>query len=277
MGKTDGTFSDWRFPLMRQAKEWAEELKKEKDYFPKYICYLSSPKVDNLYSQIADMDISMIKQEKEKEFVGKGEIGTPTLMQLINVGLSFGGRGRNLDFIEGKKNHIQKLREIVSYFQRHGLIQDFNSIGKETTKNQPVLYSITAEFSCNKQYKYDNKYIKVAKIEEEDYCLLLKNSNIPRKMVGDVVTIETGTEKGKLILACSTIFFSDMGCANLSLGSDDPIRTYSIHPHSGNYFFFENEIPATFEALFILNGKKENCWYGSPLVLFNDYSSGILL
>ena len=152
-------------------------------------------------------------------------------------------------------------------------------ISQNNNKNKPVLYSITAEFSCNAHYKYDSRlYFRDVEngTEPEDCYLLIKDSGIPHRKIGDIVTIETEIDKRKLCLDCSMIFFSDMCYKDVSLGPNEP-TDYLAVPHSGNYFFFERGIPATFEALFILNGKDENCWYGSPLVLFNDYSSGILL
>lgn len=242
--------------------------------FPKYICYLSDSKVENLYSQITSIDVSKIQTQKEMEIDGQAQIEIPTIKQIIKSGLSFGMRRKTFFNEEGQLNHIQKFRKVISFCQNNRLIQDINQLVEHANNNTPVLYTITGKFACDDFHHCDEAFLEAEKVEADSF----KQNNQSLKTIGRIVVLKTDIGKRKLYLACSTKYFSDMGCALRSKelnGSNEDC--YVIHPHSGNHFFFSGAVDATFEAIFILNGQKEDCLFGSPVALFNDYSSDLII
>lgn len=46
----------------------------------------------------------------------------------------------------------------------------------------------------------------------------------------------------------------------------------SIHPHSGNWHFFNGKYDATFDVILLLTGQKDYELYGSALVIVNAFS-----
>ena len=242
--------------------------------FPKYICYLSNSKVENLYSQITTLDVSKVQTQKEMEFDGQTQIEAPTIMQIIKSGLSFGMRRRTFFNEEGQLNHIQKFRKVISFCQKNGLIQDINQLDERANNNVPVLYTITGKFTCDDFHYCDEAFLEAEKVEADNF----KQDNQSLRTIGRIVVLKTDIGKRKLYLACSTKYFSDMGCERRSKelnGSNEDC--YVIHPHSGNHFFFSGAVDATFEAIFILNGQKDDCLFGSPVALINDFSSELLI
>ena len=241
---------------------------KSPDY-PKYICYLSNSKVDNLYSQIVTIDVNKIQTQKEIEYSGQAQIETPAILQLIKSGLSFGGKKRTLQNEEGQRNYIQKFREIVAFCYNNRLIQNIQEIGNSVSENKPVLYTFSGKFSCDSFHNCDKGFLETEKAEADSFQFCDDSF----KTIGNIVVLRTNVGDQKLFLACSTKFFSDMGSSlkhnDLNSLSED---YYVIRPHSGNYFFFNGTIDATFEAIFILNGEKDGCIFGSPIALINDYN-----
>ena len=242
--------------------------------FPKYICYLSNSKVENLYSQIATMDVSKIQTQKEMELDGKAQIEPPTIMQIIKSGLSFGMRRRTLRNEEGQLNYIQKFREIVSFCYKNWLIANINEMDKWIGDNTPILYTLTGKFTCDAFHNCDKDFLNAEKAEADNF----KHSKDSVKTIGRIVVLKTNIGDRKLYLACSTKFFSDMGGTLRDAESSNTNEDcYVIRPHSGNHFFFSGTIDATFEAIFILNGQKDDCLFGSPVALINDFSSELII
>ncbi len=242
--------------------------------FPKYICYLSNSKVENLYSQISTIDVSKIQTQKEIELDGQAQIETPTIMQIIKSGLSFGARRRSFFSEEGQLNYIQKFRKVISFCQKNRLIQDISQLNRRVNNTTPVLYTITGKFTCDSFHYCDEAFLNAEKVEADNF----KQNDQSLKTIGRIVVLKTDIGEQKLYLACSTKYFSDMGWERRTKESNGLNEDfYVIHPHSGNHFFFSGTVDATFEAIFILNGQKEGCLFGSPVALLNDYSSDLLI
>lgn len=242
--------------------------------FPKYICYLSNSKVENLYSQITTLDVSKVQTQKEMEFDGQTQIEAPTIMQIIKSGLSFGMRRRAFFNEEGRLNYIQKFRKVISVLQRNGLIQDINGADRRKNGNPPVLYTLTGKFTCQTSHNCDKAFLRAEKEEADNF----EYSAYSIKAIGDIVVLKTNVGDRTLYLACSTKYFSDMGATLRDVESSNTNEAcYVIRPHSGNHFFFSGAVDATFEAFFILNGQKDDCLFGSPVALINDFSSELLI
>ncbi|MBR0283443.1 MAG: hypothetical protein IJQ81_17925 [Oscillibacter sp.] len=231
----------------------------------RYICYLSFSKVDNLYSQISNIEYDSIQTTNEFEVEGNAELESPSLLQIIKAKLSFGSRAQRQVIKEGKFNHIQKLSKVMDFASRKGLIEDLSeAINKGMSNSRTVLYYISASFRCK---QHQNKP-ETSKSFSDDY--LLADDGLAVK--SGVALLEADVESKKLLLSCSLKYFSDMGARRVYAGEGDNKEDYwMIHPHSGNYHFFNGFIPAFFEAIIVLNGQKGNTLYGSPVVLINDF------
>lgn len=247
---------------------------RKKPSFPKYICYLSSAKVDNLYSQITSMDINKVQIYNEAELSGQSEIST-TIKQIVQAGLVFGARKRFYQNEEGQKNNIHKFREIIKYCNKHGLIAPLEEcLSGKSYKNDPVLYTVTGKFTCDSYPTENPTFIKNEKKEADGNG----SHGVFSKTVGRIAYLKTNVGDKELFLACSYKYFSDMGGSRICVGSDYSDKDYwEVNAHSGNHFFFEGAIDATFEAFFILNGQKENILFGSPLALINNFSSKLII
>lgn len=208
------------------------------------------------------------------EYDGQTQIETPTIMQLIKSGLSFGLQRRILRNEEGQINHIQKFREIVSFCYKNSLIANINETDKRTGKNTPILYTFTGKFTCDAFHNCDKEFLNSEKAKADNFKL----SEDSVKTIGRIVVLKTNIRDRILYLACSTKYFSDMGS---TLRNTEPSKSkddcYEIMPHSGNHFFFSGIVDATFEAIFILNGQKDDCLFGSPVALINDFSSDLII
>ncbi len=248
-------------------------MKKQEHHFPKYICYLSNEKVDNLYSQISTIDVNRIQTQKVQETGGQSQFETPTIMHLIGAGMSFGMRKRTLYYEEGQLNYVQKFRSIVSFCHKNRLISNLNQVENQASNNTPILYSFSGKFTCDSFQKYDKTYFDMETAETDRF--IYKYNDYSIKTIGQIVILKTNIDNRKLYLACSTQYFSDMGASLWSNESNE--KCYKISPHSGNYFFFDGTVDATFEAIFILNGQKDGCLFGSPVALFNDFSSSLII
>jgi hypothetical protein len=73
-------------------------------------------------------------------------------------------------------------------------------------------------------------------------------------------------------------YFSDMGGGRVTTGKEYSEQDLvDIHPHSGNYLFFEGKYEAQFEAILFLTGQKGKELYGSPLALINTFSPNLTI
>lgn len=240
--------------------------------FPKYICYLSNSKVENIYSQIATIDVNMIHTQKEIELDGQTQIETPAIMQIIKNGLSFGMRRRTFVNEEGQLNHIQKFRSIISFCQKNGLIRKIDQVDEYAVSETPLLFSFSGKFTCTAFHNCDTAFLAAEKVEADSF----RQSDSSLKTTGRIVVLKTNIGKQDLYLACSTKYFSNMGCERISNKSNSSNEDfYAIRPHSGNHFFFSGDIEATFDAIFILNGQTNDSLYGSPIALINDYDPNL--
>lgn len=90
---------------------WKNKTEQEKSL--EYICYLSYSKVDNLYSQISNMDIKEINSKHIVDVQGDGSIETDTIFKIINGKMSLGGRNSGEYQRTGYINYIQKFRKML--------------------------------------------------------------------------------------------------------------------------------------------------------------------
>jgi len=81
-------------------------------------------------------------------------------------------------------------------------------------------------------------------------------------LVSDICIVCSEIEEFTLRLACSYKFFSDMGW-RYDEGEDEAV----VHPHSGNYHFFEGESDQWFETMVFINGIRDKTIQGTPLYL----------
>jgi hypothetical protein len=81
-------------------------------------------------------------------------------------------------------------------------------------------------------------------------------------LVSDMCVVTSELAEYTLSLACSFKYFSDMG------GSwDERAREWHVHPHSGNYHFFNGDCDAWFDSLIFINGMRGKTIMGTPLFL----------
>lgn len=244
-----------------------KEIECEK--YPEYICYLSYSKVDNLYSQISNMDIKEINSKHIVDIQSDGSLESDAIFKIINGKMSLGGRNSREYQSIGYINYIQKFRKIIDYCYKNNKIVELEKfISKEVTGNF-LLYTITEVFSCE-YFGMDQDIIKKEKQEADSYNI----KGEKYKKVGDIAILHATTKLNiQIELACSMKYFSDMGESRVVVEKGLSENDYfDIHPHSGNYSFFEGEISGTFEAIILLLGKKDNVLYGSPLALINKFS-----
>ncbi len=234
-----------------------------------YICYLSCSKIDNLYSQITDIDIDEINTKNIFEVKGNGNIETDTIFKILKGNIELGGNSAREYQSVGKINYIQKFKKIIEYCYKTNSIVDLNKYLDKEETGEYLLYTITGEFCCG-YYEMDEEVIQNEKQEADNHNEIGEKY----KRVGDIAILHTRTQNGtELELACSMKYFTDMGESRKIVGkdcSDDDF--FEVHPHSGNYYFFKGKIKGTFEAIIVLLGSKDGVLYGSPLALINKFS-----
>jgi len=226
----------------------------KKDNIPQFICYLSTSKVDMLYSQITDFEVDKVKTAQYTEMNGEINAESPSIFNLLKAGLSFGRKKRWEKQQEGSMNDIQKLKAITEYYKRHKL---FYNISKENLPSlfdrlddKNMLYVFNAPFYC--------KYPSTSPVHDggsKDF---------------DYVMLTTKSFGYGISLACSFKYFCNKNDIIVNEGRSFDRELQIVD--SSNYHYFKGIIPATFEAIFILQGKKGKTLYGSPLVLANCYS-----
>ena len=137
-----------------------------------------------------------------------------------------------------------------------------------------MLYTVSGNFNCNCNRVNNRSFLDKEKKEADENGTQLGFA----KTIGEMVYLTTHVGNKNLYLACSYKYFSDMGASRICIGSEFSENDHlKIYPHSGNFFFFNGTVDATFEAIFILNGQKENILFGSPLALINDFSSDLII
>lgn len=242
---------------------------KSKKRNPEYICYLSYSKVDNLYSQISNMEIREINSKNTLSLQGDSSIETETLFKIIKGKLSINGRGLQEYQSTGYINYIQKFGKIIDYCYKNNKIVDLEKFMSQEEKGDYLLYTVTSEFHCGYS-EIDEDFIKKEKQEADNYNI----EGEKYKRVGNIAILNTTTKSNiKIELACSMKYFSDMGESRIVVGKDFSEKDYfDVHPHSGNYSFFYGGIGGTFEAIILLVGEKNNILYGSPIALINKFS-----
>ena len=240
-----------------------------------YICYLSPNKIDNLYSQITDFELSSIQKKHTVDLEGKTELETSSILQIIRANLSFGARKRREMLQEGNYNYIQKLSRLIDYYYKHELIVDLSK-AIENKENDPnaVLYWFKGIFKCDCGQNNASKYTE----EEEKEDSLYRCTRRGFEAIGRMTLLTTSIGGKKIVLSCSMRNFSDMGGHRIKVGDDfSENDKLEVVPHSGNYHFFYGMMPATFEAIVILNGQEGNTLYGSPIALINCFTPNFII
>jgi hypothetical protein len=244
---------------------------------PRYICYLSFGKVNNIFAQISDYVQSGVKERKTIDVDGTTNVSTPSIFGLLKAGLSFGARhGREL-IVEGEIDPIQKLQKIIAHYESSRKIDDLNKCIDQGNVNPGVTcFSYDGLFSCLSYKKMDGfaegnqNYIETEE-KETSYSPLHGISGL--RTTSGMCILETKYRDYTIFLACSMKYFSDMGGSRVCVGEGSSKNDLvDIHPHSGNHFFFAGKYQAHFQAILFLTGQNGNELYGSPLALINEFS-----
>jgi len=152
----------------------------KKDNIPQFICYLSTSKVDMLYSQITDIEVGKVITAQYTELNGEINAESPSIFNLIKAGLSFGRKKKWEKQQEGSMNDIQKLKAITEYYKNHKL---FCNMSKENLpslydqlNDKSMLYIVNAPFYC--------KYPSISPVHDEvpkdfDYVQTVREQTNP--------------------------------------------------------------------------------------------------
>jgi hypothetical protein len=255
-----------------------------------YFSYISPAKVNQLYDQLTDFAVNKktVKRGKESEGQAAAQAGGDAFFGFLKAGLSFGARGRLHTDIEeeGAETLVQKLTKVVNYISKHEKVLDLNELStkKEGVPLDAFCYiykgqfyvlgefgrkdtsSITINGSAFSRSKGEILISKELLIEpgRKDNALKQKSYN-DGNLVSDICIIVSEVGEYDLQLACSFKYFSDMGS-----NWDEHNKEVVVHPHSGNYHFFEGAGDTWFESLIFINGMRNNTIVGTPLFLIHS-------
>ena len=197
-----------------------------------YICYISRSKVDQLYSQVDPLDAGEVTQTATttKTLAASGGAATPTLLSLLKASLSYGRSDVVQTERKAKRQYSDKLRKLIEHLDGRNEILLFDQL--LSTSSSPSNY-----FSYTGDFRVASPLAESAPSHQ-------------------VVTIESASARGKLLLDCSLRNFSD---GNTAGGS--------FQVHSGNASFFSGRIALRFETVAIFLSHEKNLVYATPLYL----------
>jgi hypothetical protein len=253
----------------------------------RYYCYISRSKVDQLFDQLplADEEGAIQDQLTEETSESKGPFAPYTR------DLRFGGRGRS-DFSDTDSS-VRKLAVLLRHIERHEKVLDLVKLCKEKARVSLDAFCYTY---CGRFYNLGDIsrgsdsgiHISGAALRRSRDDIVLSKSLLiePARVENSVQEVGPGNnrivsnmcilcseiEDSTLRLACSYKFFSDMGGQ-----LDERRREWEVHPHSGNYHFFEGEVDAWFETVIFINGIRGSTILGTPLFLVHSSDPELVL
>lgn len=237
---------------------------------PRYINYLSFSKVDNIYSQIVEMQLDNISKKKNNAIEISGNIESETFLSWIKAKLAF-GLNKEFEVIEqGNINHIQKMKKIIKYCNKNNLIADLDRLnGVSINIEDYLLFSYWGEFTITHTLNDNPLFFKSEKTEADNYDF---TDECGRRVIGNILVFSTKIGDKKLSLACSEKYFHFLGhSGSATYDENNPNIVYwQRTPHSSNWYYFSGLLKPKLRAVFIICGEKDGVLYGSPLALFNE-------
>ena len=215
-----------------------------------YFAYISSSKVNQLYTQLGGMTNETKRLSSATSRKTEGNFGLSILSAII-PGITFGHESEKTYEIEGKVALVNKLRDVVEKIQKTETILSLNQISNADDIAGAFCYHFISEFRVETGYE-----MNFADKPNTDGFVAGN-----RYFKNPFVTIVSRIRKYRLCLACSLSNFASMG------ENTSPDGKTELVPHSGNYFFFAGSVSARFEGLMLLNGRKDNVIFGSPIYL----------
>jgi hypothetical protein len=250
----------------------------------KYYAYISRSKVNQLHDQLKDFAVEKKSVKRSSAAAVKGEAGG--MLGFFKAGVSADkSLGTEVEEL-GRETAVQKLATVLDYIDNNEKVLDLAQVCRERA-------GAALDAFC---YVYEGSFYALGRLGRGDSGLQISAAAL-EKSPNDIVISkdlliaparienalkEVGPNKSSLVsdmtiicsdinqytvrLACSYKYFSDMG------GEMDVRRSeWDVHPHSGNYAFFEGESDAYLRGVLFLNGIRGNTIMGTPLCLV--YSS----
>jgi hypothetical protein len=245
-----------------------------------YYSYISRSKVIQLSEQLRDFTVEKKSVKRSNSAEVKGEASG--MLGFFKAALSGGGSHRTEVEETGSQTTVQKLATVLEYIENNTKVLDLGQLCRERA-------GVTLDAFC---YVYEGSFYSLGTFHRGDSGLQITAAAL-RKSPDDIVLSkslllapassenalkEVGPNQSSLVsdmtiicseigiytlrLACSYKYFSDMG------GSwDEHDNEWTVHPHSGNYHFFEGDTDAYFRAVLFLNGIRGNTIMGTPLCI----------
>lgn len=237
---------------------------------PRHINYLSFSKVDNIYAQITEMQLNSINKKSNKKIGFSGDVETNTFLSWLKAKLSFGVNRESEILEQGNLNHIQKMKKIINYCKKWGLIADLDKLNSLSINiDDYLLFSYWGEYTIAHTLNDNPSFFTSERIEANNYDF---TDSYGRRVIGNILVFSTKIGDRKISLACSEKYFHFLGHSGCeSYDDENPnIHYWKRTPSSVNWYYFSGLIKPQLRAIFIICGEKDGVLYGSPLVLYNE-------
>jgi hypothetical protein len=260
----------------------------------RYFAYISRSKVNQLYDQITDFAVERKSVKRAKDADAKAEVGSSALLTFLRGGLSFGARYSQTSEETGSETVVQKLMKIVDYIEANEKVLDLARLCErgEGVALNAFCYSYSGKFFALGQVGRETSHYGITISQDAlnragDEIVISKSllvlpgrqenalkESSPNNgsLVSDLCIVTSEVSDYTLSLACSFKYFSDMG-GNWDEGN----REWRVHPHSGNYHFFEGHCDAWFDSLIFINGIRGKTIMGTPLFLVYEADPSLRL
>jgi len=184
---------------------------------------------------------------------------------------------------------IAKLRNVLNHIGRHEKVLDLSRLCQEKagTAMDAFCYTYRGEFYYRRNADGGLHIPGAALARSGDEIVISKSLLLepgrqensfrevgPNRgqLVSNICIICSEVEEFTLRLACSYKYFSEMG------GSwNERDREWDVHPHSGNYHFFNAEVDTWLDAVVLVNGIRGKTILGTPLFLVHSPNPTLVL
>ncbi|MFH9061665.1 hypothetical protein ACH4GM_10690 [Streptomyces coeruleorubidus] len=253
----------------------------------RYFSYISRGKIAQLDEQLSDLTNLTHTKVASKSAEGrvKASAGFKALFGGEVEGK--GNRGFSTELV-GNEGDLQKLKKILKHMEENEDIGDLNELCKQGpgTTLDCFAYSYRGEFWTLGTLTRERSGFVInesALRQGHDDIVISRDSLVipartenalqdSSRTVSNIAIIVSRCGEYDITLSCSYKYFSDMG--DHRMGDS---QVFEVHPHSGNYHFFEGGEPAYFEGVVFINGVRSRTIYGSPLFLNYAQHDGLYL
>ena len=249
----------------------------------KYYCYISRPKVNQLYDQITDVAVreQTVTRSKGADVSASAEAGG--ILGVFKGALHTAARADAVVQSVGSETLVQRLAKVIEHIEEQEKVLDLNKLCTEA-RGVPLdafCFYYSGEFFAEGEIsrgKRGNISIRAKALDRIDDEIVISKKSLVRpaqvenefeergpnnsRVVSDMCLLMSQAERYTLSIACSYKYFANMGGQSYGKSAE-----WVMSPHSGNYHFFNGDSTAWLDSLLFVAGVSGNTIMGTPLFL----------